>query len=250
MDEAIRDEAPLLVVESEAEVRWSWQCGQLALTRDDLRARLRARLAPDVALASMVAVRLALSDVLTRLAATEGWLGVVLERGGSAWADLVASVEATLAEAHRMTWYGPLTRDAGPSGEPRARTIAAAARRLEHVLGQAGLLIPASEDEHVARAVARASARDVLDVLGSRHVVARGIASWLPADLVLWRALDARLSLLGGAASIRARHLRTTARCGARPRPAWSSGRRRCRSARRGTEDAADRSGARRHEQR
>jgi ATP-dependent helicase/nuclease subunit B len=201
VNEAFRG-APLLVVESEAEVRWSWECGHVALTRNDLRARLRARLAPELVLAPEVAVRLALSDVLTKLAATETWLKVALERGGSAWVDLVVSIEATLAEAHRMTWYGPLIRDSGLRGDPRARTIAAAARELERVLARAGLSHPAAEDDHVARAVARVPPEEVVRVLGSRQVTARGIVSWLPADLVLWRALDARLSLLGGAASI------------------------------------------------
>ena len=71
MDAEPTASTPLLVVENEAEVRWAWECGRLALTRRDLRARLRSRLLPGVVVASQGAVRLALSDVMTRLAATE-----------------------------------------------------------------------------------------------------------------------------------------------------------------------------------
>jgi hypothetical protein len=54
----------------------------------------------------------------------------------------------------------------------------------------------------VTRALSLAAPDEVVVALGARHVVASGIASWLPADLALWRALDARLSLVGGAAAI------------------------------------------------
>jgi len=198
--ERIGSEAELLVVESLAEVRWSWESGRLAMTREELRACLRARLSPGVVVASAVAVRLALSDVMRRLAATEGWLGVVLARGGSAWVDLVDAMAATLAEARRMTWHGSLTRDVW--ADPRMRTVAAAGRALERDLTQAGLLDPAAQDEQLAHALSRSPPEDVVHALGARRVLASGIASWLPAELALWRALDARLSLAGGAASI------------------------------------------------
>jgi ATP-dependent helicase/nuclease subunit B len=198
-DEGAHGETLLLVVECEAEVRWQWERGRLAVTRADLYARLSSRLLPEVTLASKVTVRLALADILAKLAQSESWLGVVLERGGKAWIDLVAGVDATLAEAHRMTWHGALGRI---GDDPRSRTIAAARRDLERALSRVALADPAAEDERITRALSHAPADDVADALGARHVVASGVASWAPAELALWRALDARLSLLGGSATI------------------------------------------------
>jgi ATP-dependent helicase/nuclease subunit B len=194
----------LLVVEGEAEVRYAWERGKLAVTRDGLYARLLAALAPDVSLASPLVARLVLSDVLLELAATEAWLGALAGRGGRAWIDLGSAFLVSLTEARGCLWCGPLTRELDPDllEDPRARGLFAAGRALDKALGRMGLVDPGAMAEVVARALAHAPMDRIVSSLDARTVIATGIASWLPADLGLWRLLDARLSLVGGSAKI------------------------------------------------
>jgi hypothetical protein len=204
----------LIVVEGDAAVRHCWERGKLAVTRDGLYARLLSALAPLVSLADPAVVRLALSDVLAELGAAEAWLGVLAARGGRAWIDLVSAVFVSLGEARRHLWFGPQVGDPGVLEDPRARILFAAGRRLDEALERLGQVDPANTAEIVASALGRASADEIVLALDAKdgtappergqhlNVVATGIASWLPADLALWRALDARLSLAGGSAKI------------------------------------------------
>jgi ATP-dependent helicase/nuclease subunit B len=198
-------EATLLVVESEAQVRYAHECGKRALTRDSLAERLLASLAPTIALASDLVVRRALSEALEHLAEAEGWLATFMERGGRAWADLVGAVMDSLREAHEMTWLGSVTRAPSVAKDARARVVFAAGERLDRELARHGLGDPGARDALVTEALAVADPANIVRALGSRRVVATGIASWGPLDLSLWRALDARLSLVGGNAAIELR---------------------------------------------
>jgi len=198
------EQDPLVVAFGEAEVRRLSGTRRRALTRTALIARLRERLLPDVVLASPVAVELALSGLLEEIAKTTPWLLRIVERGGRARADLVLAVASALVEARRMLWFEPLAtlRDAGLKLDARGLVLAGAARGLDRVLASAGLVDPSAEAEVVARALVTAPVDAVLDAVGTRWIVASGISCWLPVDLVLWRALDAKLSIAGGGATI------------------------------------------------
>jgi hypothetical protein len=194
----------LVVVESDAEVRRLRGRGTEAVTRRGLLADLRQRLVPGAVLASPVAVDLAVSGLLMQMAKTTPWLLQIVERGGRARADLVLAVVDALIEARRMLWFETLANgeDLASLRDPRGLVLAGAARELDRVLADAGLIDPSAESEVVTRALARASVDDVVDAIAARTVVATGIFSWLPADLVFWRALDAKLSTAGGSATI------------------------------------------------
>jgi ATP-dependent helicase/nuclease subunit B len=195
-------EAVLLVVASEAAVRYAEEGGKRAMTRDALCACLLSKLAPEAAFASPLVLRLALSEILGELAKAEAWLGVLAARGGLAWDSFVSAALASLIEVRRMAWFGPLTTEDQVAQDSRARVLLASASALDAKLGRVGLLDPSAREEVVTRAVGSASTEAVVAALGARRILATGIASWWPADLALWRALDARLSLAGGQAKI------------------------------------------------
>ncbi len=199
-----RDHVPLAVVSSEAEARRLTGRGARAVTRKALLAGLRERLLPSLVLASPVAVELTVSRLLVDLAKTTRWLERIVGRGGRARADLVLAVVDALAEARRMLWFEPLAtwRDSAPPLPVPGLVLAGVARGLEPMLASAGLVDPSAEAERIGRALARASVEEVVDAVGTRNVTAAGLASWFPADLVFWRALDAKLSLSGGSATI------------------------------------------------
>jgi RecB family exonuclease len=200
----VDEREPLVVVESEAEVRRLSGCALRAVTRKALLARLRERLAPASVLASKIALEIAVSGLLVEMATTAPWLLRIVEREGRARADLVLAVVDALAEARRMLWFEPLVawRDAASPLDARGFMLAGAARGLDRVLASAGLADPSAEAEIVARALVRASVEEVVDAVGAPTVATAGISCWLPADLVFWRALDAKLSLAGGSATI------------------------------------------------
>jgi ATP-dependent helicase/nuclease subunit B len=196
------DSLPLVVAPNEAEVRRHSGRGSRAVTRRDLLLRLRERLLPECVLASPMAIELAVSGLLIEIAKTTPWLLQIVERGGRARAGLVLSVVDALAEARRMLWFEALSTWRHAGSDAGGLVLARVARELDRELGGAGLFDPSAEKEFVARALGRASVEDVIDSIGARVVVAAGIFSWLPADLVFWRALDAKLSLGGGSATI------------------------------------------------
>lgn len=198
------EQGPLIVVSSDAEVRRLSGCEMRAVTRKALLAGLRERLVPDAVPASPVVVEVAMSGLLVEIAETTPWLSRIVERGGRAQADLVLAVVRALAEARRMLWFEPLIsrRDVESPLDRCAILLADVASALDRVLARAGLVDPNAEAELVARAIARASALDVVNAVSARKVVAAGISSWLPLDLVLWRALDAKLSFAGGSATL------------------------------------------------
>jgi hypothetical protein len=197
-------ESSLVVVFGEAEIRRLSGLGRRALTRKRLVTRLREHLAPEVILASSVAVELALAGLLEEIAKTTPWLLRIVERGGRARADLVLEVRKALAEARRMLWFEPLAtwREGGSSSDARALVLAGTARELDRILARAGLVDPSAEAEFVARTLVTSPVEAVVEVVGGRSLIAAGIFSWLPQDLIFWRALDAKLSLAGGGATI------------------------------------------------
>jgi hypothetical protein len=198
------EQGPLIVVGSDAEVRRLSGCKLRAVTRRALLAGLRERLVPDAVPASPIAVEVAVSGLLVEIAETTPWLSRIVERGGRAQAEIVLAVVRALDEARRMLWFEPLMsmRDMESPLDRGALLLADVAFALDRVLARAGLVDPTAEAEMVAGAIVKASSSDVALAVGAHKIVAAGISSWLPADLVLWRALDAKLSFAGGSATI------------------------------------------------
>jgi RecB family exonuclease len=195
-------EEVLAVVEGEAAVRYERDCGRSAVTREELFGRLFSVLLPGVALASPIDVRVVLSDTLTELGGSEPWLGALASRGGRAWLEFVAVAYESLVEARRMSWLGSPATGRSVAGDLRASVLVRASRLLDTELARRGLVDPSSREELIARALLGASLETVVATLGTRRVLATGMASWRPADLLVWRGLDAKLSHVGGAAKI------------------------------------------------
>jgi len=172
------------------------------LTLATLRAALREHFAPEMELADPTAVRLALAAVAPEVVRGDAWLGPIARRGGRAWLRIVDALdEAVGALADRADALEVVARGHdGVAG--RARLLGWLMRAQTHALLDAGLVDPRREAERVADVLAHADPSDVALALSSVVVRARGIVDWSPADLALWRVLDASLSRVGGRAAI------------------------------------------------
>jgi ATP-dependent helicase/nuclease subunit B len=191
----------LLVVPGEAQVRYARQNGKHATTRDAFYASLFAALCPGWSLASPLVVRLAVSETLHELSEREPGLERYQARGGNAWEELVTSVVTSIAEAHRMGWL-PVAEVERLKLDWRARLVAAVMDLLERRWTQASLAHPAQREGRIAQALPSAVPDSLRALLGDDSVLLTGVHDLWPADLALWRALDARLSFLGKTARV------------------------------------------------
>lgn len=216
----------LFVVPAERHVERLAVQGISSVTRAELRARLTVALLPSVAFADAVECRLALAAALAEDPAVGGpvQLGLfgptgetttprksqLLEplrvRGGAAWARTLAALDGAIGKLNargltpEMLERAFARRDGVAAA--RARTLAAAMRAHTQRLARAGRSDARRQGHLLAEAIASADAHALETAVSARRFRARWILSWDPADLAWWRALDQRLTPLGGGARI------------------------------------------------
>jgi hypothetical protein len=196
----------LLVVASERQVERLGRGGRRAITRERLRGHLFEVAARERLLASPIATRLVLSDVLARAVTREPLLLSSAREGGEAWGRTVDAVDASIGAIRRAAVSDEaLARAArGETGVvgARARLLRDLIRALDAALDTRGLVDPRAVGVRLARAIASAPPSRIREAVGGSAVVARFVHDWDGDDAAWWRALDEALGKEGGSARV------------------------------------------------
>jgi RecB family exonuclease len=196
----------LVVVASERQVERLGRRGERAITRERLRGHLFEVAARDRLVASPIATRLVLADVLARAVPREPLLLSSAREGGEAWGRTVDAIDASIAAIRRAaTSDEALARVAqaerGAVGA-RARLLRDLLRALDAALDARGLVDPRAVGVRLARAIAAAPSARIREAVGGSAVVARFVYGWDGDDAAWWRALDEALGEDGGSARV------------------------------------------------
>jgi RecB family exonuclease len=194
------------VVASERQVERLGRGGRRAITRERLRGHLFEVAARERLLASPIATRLVLSDVLARAVTREPLLLSSAREGGEAWGRTVDAVDASIGAIRRAAVSDEaLARAArGETGVvgARARLLRDLIRALDAALDTRGLVDPRAVGVRLARAIASAPPSRIREAVGGSAVVARFVHDWDGDDAAWWRALDEALGKEGGSARV------------------------------------------------
>lgn len=181
----------LVVVASDRHVERLAAAGVRCTTRRALVERLERLVLPGVAFADAMETRVALAAVVqgdeafrnVTVSSLDGAIGVLRD----------ACVEAAALER--------VAASRGPSAD-RARLLNVALTRLDRKLADAGLTDARCSRAMLAAKLGGGRDYDLFAVTRAKHVVATWIVDWSAADALLWRALDAALSRVGGSARV------------------------------------------------
>lgn len=213
----------LLVVPGERHVDSVVRAGGHAETRSSLRNRLATALLPNVRLVDAAECRLvlgfvlgatdtpmrkqlALFDAVDDVEERPDAVAAAHLRGGRAWVRIVSAIDRAIGALRaRRTGVAELDRatrkDSGVTAE-RARLLRNAIQAMDDALAAAGACDARSVGPRLAEAVERVSSDALAEIIGCSRLRTRWIVRWDPADLVWWRALDEKMSPVGGWARV------------------------------------------------
>jgi len=179
--------------------------GESAEARNTLEERLSRIFLPGVVFASSNEARIALEVGLSKVAWSDALFSHVWKSGGEGWRrtlDVVNDAIASLSEANIPRSTLVRLAKGESSLAKRAAALSMAMEALEFSFERAQLVDARTRGSRLAEAILSAPAETVAAAVGYTNLVAESIVDWAPRELGWWRALDAKLSEVGGSAKV------------------------------------------------